>query len=189
MLDRILKPWPVKVTIFEKRRTGYIPIDDKARMVNEKGKRYYQLKKKNVKIAPMDLKHLDYVSGKNRLFLVSPKRDVYLPLRINDLVIVEDETGEEKYGEVRIIDEDIRFWDRLQQKEAMVKYTEKSTIEKFMPIILIFSVAIALAIIFYAAIGQLAIVNEGLLEVADKLGAVAAKVPATQAQQATPPPY
>jgi hypothetical protein len=178
MLDKIIRPWPVKVTIFEKRRNTYVPIEDKARMTIEKGKRYYELKKKGVKIKPVKLDDLYYVGGENKLYLINPRRDVFLPMRIDD-----------KTCDIKIVDEDVRFWNLLQEQEALTKYQEKSFVEKYMPIIMVFVLAIALSIILFVVLEQLGTINEGLKDVADALKAAVSEVKTAPIPEEGRPPF
>jgi len=154
--------WPVKVTIFERRGNHYVAKKDRARALYRKdGAIIYELRSTKTTLKPPDFK---FLTPQKEIFLISPKRNVFEPFQID---------WKKKNPHALGIEDDVRFWTVEQIKAANRKYAKPSILERWWPIIIIFCVAIALSIIFYVVLGQLALINEGLGKVAEQL----AKIP------------
>lgn len=171
-----LKSYPIDVVIFEKRGNSTVTIRDKARYIrgdtNKASK--FLLKKKKTETKPISLEYLSQgTMGKNYLFLHSPERNVFNPIKFSP-------TGKN----FEVLDEDLRFWNILQHREAAVKYKEKSMWTELLPIMTVFITALAVGLILYMAIGQLSEVNDGLMAVANRLGEIVNSLPASKAAEA-----
>ena len=81
-LKNILKKFPIKIIIFEKRANHEFIFYDKGRREFKKtGEVRFFLKKKDCEIKPPDYDFIYQTNKGNILFLESPEPKVYIPLK------------------------------------------------------------------------------------------------------------
>ena len=136
----VFKKCPVTVIIHEERANGMSVFVDKATRIKERtGESFYYLKKKRIKLPVQKFSNIYTAGRKNILYLYSKGVDEYQPMKIEQLQDTADPI-------MRAKDESVKFWQTTAHKDARQRWNKKSTIEKFLPVIMLVVLAIAIVI-------------------------------------------
>jgi hypothetical protein len=136
--------FPVTVLIHEQRENGTKPFMDKAKLIiNKDGRKYYYLKKKKEEIEVQKLSNIGWNPNDKLEFLelYMDSYGVYTAMSVkkpeaNTTPVIEART------------EGVRFWAIVSQKDKMSRWNKQSWIEKFMPLIMVVGLGVAMMLMF-----------------------------------------
>lgn len=140
--------YPVSVEIYEERANALLIFNDRARRVHTGRTEQYHLAKRNKLIPPPKFKNIFMNhKGKNLLKLFLPQTGQYLPIGF-----------QHPSPTLTVEDKDVRFWFTQEAKERARAYTKQSKWEKYMPYILLTTMAMMIflqVLFFYKGIGAM----------------------------------
>ncbi len=132
------KLYPVKVIIFEKRAGGYMPYFDRAKRKKDKsGTDEYYLRKRKVSIRPAEYGKLMENKKGIYMLLYAPSAREYRQLEVND-------------KGVTVLDEDMAHFYARSLEDTYKRFEAKKGMwEKWIPMLSIIFVAVAICIILF----------------------------------------
>lgn len=188
----IFKKWPVNVSIFEKRGEGVVVFRDKGSRIQKKhGETYYQIKKKKIKIPPVNYQYIYRVMEKGKIrqwiFLYSVSPYVHTPLELkNDLATaLENGSMTVEQAEQQVLPNLIKKrnapaydiainsetawmqWKNTADRITIYRTEYKSTLEKILPIAMVATTGIIIGIMLYMTIGQMQLVSNAFSSAMD----------------------
>lgn len=188
----IFKKWPVNISIFEKRGDSVVVYRDKgSRIQKRQGETYYQIKKKKIKIPPVNYQYIYRVMEKDKIrqwiFLYSVSPYVHTPLELKKDLTTALENGSMtvEQAEHDILpslikkrnspDYDIAInsetawmqWKNTADRITIYRTEYKSTLEKILPIAMVATTGIIIGIMLYMTIGQMQLVTNAFSSAMD----------------------
>ena len=137
----LFSPFKINVLIMEKRGDAYVTIFDKARRLKDKsGVQCYELKKKKDKLPAPEYQHVHIGSW---LYVYSPNAGEYHPMTMKDgnFTPVSDKT--------------MNYFYATQLERNIMKFQFKSTLDKFLPLIMVVATGFIIALMLYMSIGKI----------------------------------
>ena len=147
------KPWPIQVRLFQERDDGHsVYSETLGRRITKDGKEWYQIKGVKDKIKPPEYTKIKHSKGRNYLFLYSNDGTSFVPMTISK-------------SELKVIDQDMKFWYSEQLRRAYEEFASKSSLEKYLPYLLIGMMMVIFAIV-------VVIMMQGVADVTSSIGGV-----------------
>ena len=154
-----LKPYPIKVIIYEERAGNIVPVMDSAIRFKEKtGEQYYHLKKKNVKLPVQKFQNIYSGHKTNILHLYSSGADDFQPMIVKK--------SKERDAKLVSEEESVKYWQVISQKDSIKRWTKQSALMTYLPIISLVIFAVAVVLVFNSFSGSL----EQMGQVANSIG-------------------
>lgn len=193
----LFSKFPINAVIFEERggEGKFLIVEDKGRRIYKKdtGDYYYQLKKKKARTPPVPydaIYLLKDVKGntKQYVFLYSLTPFTFFPIKFNEEMAdalftrkitkeqiltllpfaIEKEVTPDLKAKI-LDDESWQYWHTQTIKQNVVRTQYKSTLDKFLPIMMVATLGIVIGIILYMSIGQMQVVSSGFNSAATQM--------------------